>query len=69
LHHTESAVTSDGDGKYQITYSHGGGASVDVLIHHIDYKPDISNIYGLTLPGNNSSAKVNMFADENYENP
>jgi len=69
LHHTESAVTSDGDGKYQITYSHGGGATVDVLIHHIDYKPDISNIYGLTLPGNNSSAKVNMFADENYENP
>jgi len=69
LHHTESASTSDGDGKYQITYSHGGGATVDVLIHHIDYKPDISNIYGLTLPGNNSSAKVNMFVDENYENP
>lgn len=69
LHHTESASTSDGDGKYQITYSHGGGAIVDVLIHHIDYKPDISNIYGLTLPGSNSSAKVNMFVDENYENP
>ena len=69
LHHTENATTSDGDGKYQITYSHGGGASVDVLIHHISYKPDISNIYGLTLPGYNSSAKVSMFADENYENP
>ena len=69
LHHTESASTSDGDGKYQITYSHSGGASVDVLIHHIDYKPDISNIYGLTLPSTNSSAKAKQFADENYENP
>ena len=69
LHHTESASTSDGDGKYQITYSHGGGATVDVLIHHIDYQPDISNIYGLTLPGNNSSAKVKQFPDLNYENP
>ena len=69
LHHTESAVTSDGAGKYQITYSHGGGATVDVLIHHINYQPDISNIYGLTLPGNNSSAKVKQFPDLNYENP
>ena len=69
LHHTENAATSDGSGKYQITYSHGGGATVDVLIHHIDYKPDISNIYGLTLPGNNSDTKVKMFPDENYYNP
>jgi len=69
LHNTENATTSDGDGKYKITYSHGGGASVDILIHHVDYKPDISNIYSLTLPGSNSSAKVTMFFDENYDNP
>jgi hypothetical protein len=69
LHHTESASTSDGAGKYQITYSHGGGATVDVLIHHIDYQPDISNIYGLTLPGSNSVAKVKQFLDLNYDNP
>jgi hypothetical protein len=69
LHHTENATTSDGDGKYQITYSHSGGASVDVLVHHIDYKPDISNQYGITLPSANSSIKVQMFDDENYENP
>lgn len=69
LYHTESATTSDGDGKYKISYSHSGGATVDVLIHHVDYKPDISNIIGLTLPSTNSSAKVKMFEDENYYNP
>jgi len=69
LHHTENATTSDGEGKYQATYSHSGGASVDVLIHHVDYLPDISNIYGLTLPSTNSSAKASMFEDLNYENP
>jgi hypothetical protein len=69
LHHTENATTSDGEGKYQITYSHSGGASVDVLIHHVDYLPEISNIYGLTLPSNNSSAKASMFDDLNYYNP
>jgi hypothetical protein len=69
LFNVENATTSDGDGKYQVSYSHSGGASVDVLIHHIDYLPDISNIYGLTLPSANSSAKVSMFDDPNYENP
>jgi len=69
LFNVENATTSDGAGKYQVTYSHSGGATVDILIHHIDYKPDISNIYGLTLPSVNSSAKVKMFIDENYDNP
>lgn len=68
LYHVEQATVSDGDGKYKITYSHGGGASVDVLIHHKDYKPDISNIYGITLPSAASFVKVKMFPDENYEN-
>ena len=36
-------------GKYQITYSHSGGATVDILIHHIDYKPDISNNYLINI--------------------
>jgi hypothetical protein len=69
LYNVENATTSDGTGKYQITYTHSGGATVDILIHHIDYKPDISNIYAVTLPSSNSSAKVKMFLDENYENP
>lgn len=69
LFHVENATTSDGDGKYKVSYSHSGGASVDILIHHIDYKPDISNQYGVTLPSSNSSIKIAMFDDENYENP
>lgn len=69
LHHTENASTSDGNGKYKITYAHSGGASVDVLIHHVDYVPDVNNSYGLTLPSNDSSLKVAMTLDGNYENP
>ena len=69
LYHVENATVSDGDGKYKITYSHSGGASVDVLIHHVSYKPDISNIYGITLPNSDATVKVTMFADENYYNP
>lgn len=69
LHNTENASVSDGDGKYQIQYTHSGGASVDVLIHHVSYKPDISNVYGVTLPNNASEIKVTMFSDENYYNP
>lgn len=69
LHHTEDTSVSDGDGKYKINYTHSGGASVDVLIHHIDYVPDVDNIYGLSLPNADSSAKVSMSLDLNYENP
>jgi hypothetical protein len=69
LHHEESVSVSDGAGKYKSTYNHAGGASVDVLVHHVDYQPDISNIYGLTLPSVNSSAKVAMFDVANYLNP
>ena len=69
LFHVENAATGDGDGKYQVTYTHSGGASVDILIHHVDYKPDISNIIGITLPNVNTIVKVTMFYDENYYNP
>ena len=51
------------------TYTHGGGESVDILIHHIDYQPDISNIYGITLPNADASLKIQQFDDLNYENP
>jgi hypothetical protein len=69
LHHTENASTSDGNGKYKITYAHSGGASVDVLVHHVDYVPDVNNSYNITLPSTDSSVKVNMTLDGNYENP
>lgn len=69
LYTVEDASISDGDGKYQVSYTHAGGASVDILIHHISYAPDISNIYGITLPNAAATVKVQMFLDGNYNNP
>lgn len=69
LFHVENASVSDGDGKYKTTYSHGGGANVDILIHHINFKPDISNIIGITLPNAEATVKVQMFEDPDYYNP
>lgn len=59
----------DVDGTGTTTYTHGGGEQVDVLIHHVDYQPDISNIYGITLPNADASVKIQQFDDLNYENP
>ncbi len=69
LFHVENATTSDGSGKYKTSYTHAGGANVDILIFHVDYQPDISNIYGLTLPSSDATVKVQMFPDDNYYNP
>lgn len=69
LYHVENATTSDGNGKYKTTYTHDGTATVDILIHHISYAPDISNIYGLALPSSDAIVKVQMFLDDNYLNP
>lgn len=69
LFHVENASVSDGNGKYKTTYTHSGGASVDILIHHLNYQPDVSNIYGLTLPSGDATVKVQMFPDINYANP
>lgn len=66
LFHVENTSVSDGDGKYKVTYTHGGGETVDILIHHIYYVPDISNIYNLTLASAAGSAKVQMFLDPYY---
>ena len=66
LYHVEDASVSDGAGKYKITYTHSGGETVDILIHHIHYVPDISNIYNLTLASAAGSAKVQMFIDPYY---
>lgn len=69
LFHVEEATVSDGNGKYKTTYTHSGGTNVDILIHHVNYQPDVSNIYGLTLPSADATVKVQMFADPNYANP
>lgn len=64
LYHVE-----DVDGTGSTEYTHSGGEEVDILIHHVNYKPDISCIYNLTLPNSDATVKVKMFADENYYNP
>jgi hypothetical protein len=69
LYHVENASVADGEGKYKITYPHSGGGNVDILIHHVDYLPDISNVYDITLPSADSSIKVKMFDDDFYYNP
>lgn len=69
LFHVEETTTSDGAGKYKTTYAHPGTGTVDILIHHVDYIPDVSNIYGLSLPASNTTVKVAMFEDPNYSNP
>jgi len=69
LFNVENATVSDGAGKYKTTYVHSGGASVDILVHHIDYKPDISNVYTLSLPNAEATIKITQFLDENYKNP
>lgn len=52
-----------------ITYSHAGGETVDILFMSNDYDPNSGDIYDLTLPTANSSIKANIADDLNYENP
>ena len=52
-----------------VTYDHSGGEIVDILFMHNDYDPNAGSIYSLTLPSGNSSIKVNLTDDPNYDNP
>lgn len=52
-----------------ITYTHGGGETVDILFMSNDYDPNGSDVYDLTLPNSDSSIKVALADDLNYENP
>jgi len=52
-----------------ITYSHSGGETVDIMFMANDYDPNVSDIFDLTLPSADSTIKVSMLDDVNYENP
>lgn len=71
LYNVEDASLSDGYGKYKTEYQYNYTADfvVDILIHHVNYKPDISSLYGVTLSSTNQTVPVKMFSDENYSNP
>jgi hypothetical protein len=53
----------------ELTYGHGGGEIVDILLSSLDYDNNISDQYDLTLPSGNSSIKFQMIDDGNYFNP
>lgn len=50
-------------------FTHAGGETVDILIHHINYQPLLSDIYGLALPSSNVEVKIQQFNDDVYRNP
>ena len=67
LFHVEDV---DGTGITEFTYSGlVAGTEVDILVHHINYQPDVSCIYNFTLPASNASAQIQQFVDDNYFNP
>lgn len=47
------------------TYTHSGGELVDILIQHLDYQPDISDIKNITLPDGDATAQIAQFEDPN----
>lgn len=52
-----------------ITYTHAGGETVDILLMSNAYDPNLSDIYDLTLPSQDSTIKFQLIADLNYVNP
>jgi hypothetical protein len=52
-----------------ITYSHGGGEVVDILFMGLDYDPNVSDIFDLTLPNSDRTITLGMIDDPNYSNP
>lgn len=52
-----------------ITYSHGGGETVDILFIGLNYDPNTSDVFNLTLPNANRTITVDLIDDPNYDNP
>ena len=64
LHHTENVTT--GSDSYQYNT---GGTLVDVLIFHVDYDIDVSNLMDYTLPSSDTTIPITQVLDLNYYNP
>ena len=52
-----------------ITYSHGGGETVDILLMANNIDPNLSDIFDLLLTGSDSTIKFQTITDTNYDNP
>lgn len=49
-----------------VTYTHGGGDTVDILFNSLIYDPLISDIYDLVLGFTDQTIPITMFEDRNY---
>lgn len=52
-----------------ITYGHSGGETVDILLMGLNYDPNVSDIFNLTLANADQSIPFNPIDDPNYDNP
>lgn len=57
------------DGTGIVTYVHDGTQTVDILLMHNNYDPNVSDVYDLALPSSDSSIKFQQLNDNNYNNP
>jgi hypothetical protein len=57
--------TTGGD----ITYSHSGGETVDILVIGLNIDPNSASIYDLTLENANQTIPINTSEERNYDNP
>lgn len=51
------------------SYAHLGGETVDILLNSLNYDPNLSDIYNLTLDSADQTIKFSILDDLNYENP
>lgn len=52
-----------------ITYSHSGGETVDILVVGLNIDPNSASIYDLTLDNANQTIPINTSEERNYSNP
>jgi hypothetical protein len=52
-----------------ITYAHGGGETIDILLMSNTIDPNLSDIFDLLLPGADSAIKFQTIEELNYANP
>lgn len=64
LYHLENS-----SGNVVYDYTADSGTVVDILIFHIDYDIDVSNVLDYTLPSSNAIIPITQVPDLNYNNP
>ena len=52
-----------------INYAHSGGEIVDIMFMDVDFDPNLSDVYDITLANADQSIKIGLIDDPNYDNP